>query len=76
MEKMDTQQVGAALVEHMPLVKLADGEYLIGTEKKKIIVKSNNLLIRVGGGFITLEEYITRNAPFECIKIHMLMKDK
>ena len=54
MEKMDTQQVGAALVEHMPFVKLADGEYLIGTEKKKIIVKSNNLLIRVGGGFITL----------------------
>lgn len=74
-EFMDSKQVGAALVEHMPIIKLEEGEYLIGTEKKKIIVKANNLLIRVGGGYITLEEYITRNAPFECIKIHMHMKE-
>jgi len=72
---MDSKQVGAALVEHMPFIKLDEDEYLIGTEKKKIIVKANNLLIRVGGGYITLEEYITRNAPFECIKIHMHMKE-
>ena len=73
---MNAEQVGAYLVEHLPIIKIGEADYMIGTEKRKIIVKASNLLLRVGGGYITLEEYITRNAPFECIKIYMLMKEK
>ena len=31
-------------------------------------------MIRVGGGFATLEEHIRQVGPFECIKIYKLMK--
>ena len=31
-------------------------------------------MIRVGGGYAKLEEYIRQNGPFECIKIYKLMK--
>ena len=31
-------------------------------------------MIRVGGGYSKLEEYIKQNGPFECIKIYKMMK--
>ena len=31
-------------------------------------------MLRVGGGFATLVDYIKQNGPFECIKIYKLMK--
>ena len=31
-------------------------------------------MIRVGGGFATLEEHIRQVGPFECIKIYKTMK--
>ena len=39
-----------------------------------MLIKNNSVMIRVGGGFMTLEEYIKQNGPFECIKIYKLMK--
>jgi len=33
-------------------------------------------MIRVGGGYATMEEYLRQNAPFECIKILKTMRDK
>merc|ERR1719458_1910094 len=37
-------------------------------------MRSNKVMIRVGGGFATLEEYIRQNGPFECIKIYKRMR--
>ena len=39
-----------------------------------MLIKNNSVMIRVGGGFASLEEYIKHNGPFECIKIYKLMK--
>ena len=39
-----------------------------------MMVKSNKIMVRVGGGFATIEEHIRQVGPFECIKIHKLMK--
>jgi len=39
-----------------------------------MLIKNNSVMIRVGGGFASLEEYIKQNGPFECIKIYKLMK--
>mgnify|MGYP000267071532 CR=1 FL=1 len=38
------------------------------------MIKSNSIMIRVGGGFATLEDHIRQVGPFECIKIYKLMK--
>ena len=73
---MTAKQISKLLLAHLPFIKLKDGQYMIGTEKKTVMVRSNTLMIRVGGGYATLEEYLHQNAPFECIKIAMVMKDK
>ena len=47
---------------------------MIGTLAGVLMIKSNQIMIRVGGGFATLEEHIRQVGPFECIKIYKLMK--
>ena len=47
---------------------------MIGTQVGVLMIKSNSIMIRVGGGFATLEEHIRQVGPFECIKIYKLMK--
>ena len=37
-------------------------------------MKNTNLLIRVGGGFMELNEYLRQEAKFECLKIGMTME--
>ena len=76
LDYMTEQDIAKVLISHLPFIKLEEGKYMIGTEKRTIMVRSDRLMIRVGGGFATLEEYLHQNAPFECIKIHMVMKDK
>ena len=39
-----------------------------------MLIKNNSVMIRVGGGFATLEEHIKQNGPFECIKLYKMMK--
>jgi hypothetical protein len=73
---MSIPQLEAAMVGLIPIVKLESGKYLIGTEKKAIQIKNDSLLVRVGGGYVTLEEYIEKNARYECLKINQLMKKK
>lgn len=49
-------------------------KYLIGTQAGVLMIKTNQIMIRVGGGFATLEDHIKQVGPFECIKIYKLMK--
>jgi len=53
----------------LPIAKVGDLKYMIGSEGKKIIVKKENVLIRTGGGFCPLEEHINKYALFECLMI-------
>ena len=47
---------------------------MIGTQKAVLMVRNTSVMIRVGGGFETLEGYIRQNGPFECIKIYKMMR--
>lgn len=64
------------MVGLIPIVKLDKGKYLIGTEVKAIQIKNDSLLVRVGGGYVTLEEHIEKVARYECLKINNLMRKK
>ena len=57
------------------MVRIAEGKYLIGTDSKQVLIKNTTCVVRVGGGFQNLEEYITRSEQFELEKIKKLMKD-
>jgi len=37
-------------------------------------MKNTNLLVRVGGGFMGLKEYLKQQSRSECLKINMLME--
>ena len=45
---------------HMPIYRIGDGKYLIGTESRMCLIKNESCVVRVGGGFLSLEEYLTR----------------
>ena len=45
--------------------------YLIGTKSRHLQIKNTNLLVRVGGGFMDLDQYLTQYSKSECLKINM-----
>ena len=50
-------------------------KYMIGTLSNSLIIRSNKILVRVGGGFASLEEHAKQIGPFECIKIYKKVKE-
>ena len=49
----------------VPIKKLGDGYYLFGTRKIFAKVLNGRLIIRVGGGYVVIEEFITQHAERE-----------
>ena len=39
-----------------------------------MMVKVNKIMVRVGGGYATIEDHIRQVGAFECIKLYKLMK--
>ena len=77
---MDEQELNAVLLALLPVIKLEEKppadkcKYMIGTQSTVLMIKTNKIMVRVGGGFATIEEHIRQVGPFECIKIYKLMK--
>ena len=71
---MTIRELGALLCCLLPIAKVGELKYMIGTEAKKIIVKSDKVLIRTGGGFMPLEEHINKYALSECLIIWRMMQ--
>ncbi len=59
----------------LPVIRIANGKYLIGTESKMVMLKNSTCMVRVGGGFERMEDYIARNQESELEKIKKLMND-
>ena len=60
----------------VPIIRMQAGKYLIGTESKLLIIKGQSVMVRIGGGFERLDEYLKRNEVNELEKIKKLMTDK
>ena len=68
LDYMDLKELEAFVTAFLPVLKVdennpkdeekKDAKYLIGTEKKALQIKSTDILIRVGGGYATLDEYL------------------
>lgn len=59
----------------LPIIRIIQGRYLIGTEYKMLMIKNETCMVRVGGGWEKLEEYILRNQDSELDKIKRLMTE-
>ena len=44
----------------IPVIRITNGKYLIGTESKMVVLKNSSCMVRVGGGFEKLEDYLVR----------------
>ncbi|XP_071945402.1 uncharacterized protein [Antedon mediterranea] len=52
-----------------PMIRVAEGKYRIGDSKTKIYVRilRNHVMVRVGGGWDTLEHYLDKHDPCRCL---------
>lgn len=55
----ELEQISSSI---LPIIRIENHKYLVGAEQKKITLKENNLIIRVGGGYVNFEEHIKKNA--------------
>ena len=60
MTKLNSAQLERILCGFLPVLQIDRAKYLIGTDVKTVLVKQDILLVRTGGGFITLQEHITK----------------
>lgn len=80
LEIMTESELVVTVMALMPFVQIEEQakddkcKYMVGTVAHTLLLKSNAVMIRVGGGFATLEDHIKQVGPFECIKIYKLMK--
>lgn len=53
----------------MPVRREGPGKYMFGTRNIIAKIVNNKLLIRVGGGFMSIDEFIEQYGPMEMLKI-------
>ena len=58
----------------LPVKRLGDGNYLFGTKKIYAKIMNGKLVIRVGGGFMSIEEFIATYGDFEIQKVQQMME--
>lgn len=71
---MTSAQLEQCLQTLMPILKIDAQRYLIGTLQRQLICRNDNLLIRVGGGFMDFEKFVKQEARMECLKILKIME--
>ena len=61
----------------MPIVRLDSDQkaalYLIGTEVKQLAVRGACCMVRVGGGYVSLEEYYDKYAVKQCVAFFQII---
>jgi hypothetical protein len=58
----------------IPIKRFGDGNYLFGTKKIFAKIMQGKLVIRVGGGFMSIDEFINTYADFEVTKCQQLIE--
>ena len=62
------------MATYMPFVKLENERYVIGTHIRSLQLKGNGCLVRCGGGYMELDEYLKHYSKSECILLSTLMR--
>ena len=78
---MTEAELNVTLLAMLPFIRIEEKpapdkcKYMIGTQSGLLLIKSNQIMIRVGGGYATLHAHIRQVGSFECIKIYKTMKN-
>ena len=60
----------------IPIIRISQGFYLIGAEKKQVSIKGGSVLVRVGGGYEKIDDFIARRELDELMKMKKMVDDK
>ena len=52
--------------------KHLEGSYKFGTKNLKLVILNDLLMVRIGGGFETFEQYFTKHFRLECFRLQKL----
>ena len=62
---MSIEELFIVLLGLLPIVKIEDNpsakdrcKYMIGTKESNLMIKTNTIMVRVGGGYATVEDHI------------------
>ena len=70
-DEMLAQYINAMRIE-LPISRLGGGQYMFGSKKIYAKVMNNKLVVRVGGGYMDMNEFIQTYAESERLKLqHM-----
>ena len=79
LKSMELKSLAQLLGTFMPVAKLPNHDrngqtfYMIGTEVKSLKLLDSGCMVRVGGGFVTMEEYYDKYSLRQCVALfHML----
>ena len=61
------------LRQPMPIKRLGDGNYIFGTRKIYVKLITGRLVVRVGGGFMSIEEFLNQYAEMEMSKVQQMI---
>jgi hypothetical protein len=50
-------------------VSEGEGWYQFGTKRLNVKCENNQLKVRIGGGYCTIDEYVDKNLPFEMARL-------
>ena len=63
------------MAEYLPVVKVQQGQYLIGSQKLSLSQRGTDCIVSLPSGDVTLEEYYERNARTEVFRLHKAVSD-
>ena len=58
----------------MPVKRLGDGFYIFGTRKIYVKLIQNRLVVRVGGGFMSIDEFMIQYSQMEFQKVELMIE--
>ena len=61
---------------NIPLTRLGGGFYLFGTRKIFAKIMNNKLVVRVGGGYMVIDEFLATYSDMELIRINKMMENE
>lgn len=59
---------------YIPIKRLEERQYLFGTKKVTAQIINGALMIRVGGGYMTIEEFVDKHVEKEITNLKVRMK--
>ncbi len=58
----------------IPIIRISEGFYLIGTEKKQVSIKGDSIMVRIGGGYEKIDQYISKRELDQLMKIKLMVE--